>query len=84
MVHRFAALWFWGMQFADCLTPCNGGLKVAGGCGWWRLQMGRRRAMARWQWVADSGTVVLGNAVAVARRRVMVGSRWQWVAIADG
>ena len=29
-----------GNTIADCWTPCNGGLKVAVGCRWWRRVSG--------------------------------------------
>ena len=72
-----------------CLGPhCNGGLDVlqerpvcvllSGK----QLQIARRLTTvgSRWQWVANGGAVLLGNAIANCySRSVMVGSRWQLV-----
>ena len=43
----FDVVVFLGEAVADCQTPCNGGLKVALGCKWWRRVWGMQLQIAR-------------------------------------
>ena len=70
-----------GNAIADCQTPYDGVLKVALGCRWWRRVGGMQLQIARRRVMLGSKRCNGGLKMAVSRwwRRVMVGSRWQWV-----
>ena len=75
---------FLGNATADCQTQYNGGLKVVMGCRWWRCIFGECNCglLDAFSWWAQCGMALYywRMQLQIARGRIVVGSRWEWVA----